>query len=569
MIFLTAIAPVVLVLVFILILRLKTPIAMALAYGVMSFLVLTQWQVPLAYWSAASVEGVVIALSVIWIMAGALCMLHYQQQTGQLLFLQQLILQYLPDRRLQVLWLGWFGVAFLEGIAGFGTPAVVIAPLLVALGFSPQSAAVLCLMADSVPVSFGALGTPLLIGVAQGAAVTDAAQLTAIGRQTLGLDLLAAPLIPVLMLLMYCRFFERALPFAPALPHAVVSGMAYSGSAWVVFHLLGPEFTTVLAAICGLLLSMLFQRLVPLKPAVISHVSTSSPTALASNPTALASCGAGSSVKPLPADLQIPTHARSTTQPLNRPAQEHTFTPQAILLALLPYLLLILLLLLTRSSALPLKSWLQTWQWQWPDMFGSTITATVQPLYLPGTIFVLVVGALVLFRTDRAAILNALPFQVGRKLLMALVTLGFAVPLVRLFVHSAENAAGLPSMPSYLASQAAEYLAQHWLWCSVWLGALGAFIAGSATFSNLLFSSMQLHIAQQTALPESLMLALQMLGANAGNMICLLNIIAVATVLGLQGQERQILKYTFFPMLAYLLWVSVLAWLYVALKSSI
>ncbi len=116
-------------------------------------------------------------------------------------------------------------------------------------------------------------------------------------------------------------------------------------------------------------------------------------------------------------------------------------------------------------------------------------------------------------------------------------------------------------MPEYLSAVAAAALSGHWLWFSSALGALGSFVAGSATFSNLLFASMQLNVAVQTNMPIELILALQMLGANAGNMICLLNLVAVASVVGLQGQERSLLKLTIWPMLVYLALATGLAWL--------
>lgn len=73
-----------------------------------------------------------------------------------------------PDRRVQVIIIAWLFGAFLEGASGFGTPAAIGAPLLVALGFPAMAAVTLALIADSAPVSFGAVGTPLLVGIAQG-----------------------------------------------------------------------------------------------------------------------------------------------------------------------------------------------------------------------------------------------------------------------------------------------------------------------------------------------------------------------------------------------------------------
>lgn len=522
MILLTALAPLLSVLFFLVVLRLSTSLSMLLALLLSATLALWYWQMPGVQVLAASAEGVIIALTVLSIMAGALLLLAFVRHTGRLERLRQSFARLSPDPRLQLLWLGWFGVAFLEGIAGFGTPAAIIAPLLLTLGFSAPAAVVLSLLADSAPVGFGALGTPLLIGVAQGASIGDSATLLAIARQLVQLDLLAAPLLPVMMLVLYCRLFNRQLPLWPALPHALVAGFAYSCSAWLWLQWLGPEFVSVLAALTGFLLSYGFARWRPL---------------------------------PYPADSAASQAAASAVQPAT-PADAAL---PSLWQALQPYLLLIVLLLLSRLPQLGLQSWLQGYQWTFPTLFGTDISTTVSPLYLPASFFLLVILLLLPQVQQRRQLLLTCWRDCWPKLSGAALTLLCALPLVRLFVHSGVNLAQLPAMPEYLAELAGFYLAEHWLVFSAALGALGSFVAGSATFSNLLFADMQQQLAQQAGLAVPLVLALQMLGANAGNMICLLNLVAAASVVGAQGQERQLLKLTIGPMLLYLLLATLLA----------
>jgi len=522
MILLTALAPLLLVLFFLVILRLHTSLSMMLAYLLSGTLALWYWQMPLQQLLASALDGVIIALTVLSIMAGALLLLAFVRQTGRLEQLRQSFARLSPDPRLQLLWLGWFGVAFLEGIAGFGTPAAIIAPLLLTLGFSAPAAVVLSLVADSAPVSFGALGTPLLIGIAQGAGISEPSPLLAIAKQLLHIDLLAAPLLPVLMLLMYCRLFNRTLPLRPALPHALLAGVAYSGSALLWLTVLGPEFVTVLAAVSGFSISFAFNRWRPLafQPPPDATLATTEAAATATS-----------------AEAGVPS----------------------LWQALLPYLLLIGLLLLSRLPGLPLQAYLQSYQWRFPQLLGTDISSTVTPLYLPSAFFLLVILLLLPLARKRRQLLQACWDDCWPKLRGAALTLLFALPLVRLFVHSGVNDAYLPAMPVYLAELAGFYLSEHWLVFSALLGALGSFIAGSATFSNLLFADMQQQVAAQAGLPAHLVLALQMLGANAGNMICLLNLVAAASVVGLQGQERQLLKLTIWPMLGYVSLATLLA----------
>jgi lactate permease len=136
-------------------------------------------------------------------------------------------------------------------------------------------------------------------------------------------------------------------------------------------------------------------------------------------------------------------------------------------------------------------------------------------------------------------------------LLPSCIALGAAVPMVRIFLHSDVNNAGLPAMPLALAELAAAHLADYWLALAGLVGALGSFIAGSATFSNLMFGSFQQQMAQQADLAQPLVLALQMLGANAGNMICVVNVVAAASVVNLHGREGEIIRYTLWPTLFY------------------
>ena len=106
-------------------------------------------------------------------------------------------------------------------------------------------------------------------------------------------------------------------------------------------------------------------------------------------------------------------------------------------------------------------------------------------------------------------------------------------------------------MPIELARLAAASLSEFWLVIAPLVGALGSFIAGSATFSNLMFASFQQAMANSAGLDMQWVMALQMLGANAGNMICVVNVVAAASVVGLHGKEGDVIRFTLLPMLFY------------------
>src|SRR5690606_10316302 len=117
------------------------------------------------------------------------------------------------------------------------------------------------------------------------------------------------------------------------------------------------------------------------------------------------------------------------------------------------------------------------------------------------------------------------------------VSLFGAIAMVRIFINSGVNGAGYQAMPVELAVVASSNFGAGWPAGAPLIGALGSFISGSATFSNLTFAHLQYTIAEQTELSPTLVLSLQLLGADAGNMACVHNVVAAAAVLGMQGRE--------------------------------
>jgi lactate permease len=531
---LTALMPLLSVFCLLVLFRLPAKWAMPISLLITASMAFVVWQMPISQISAAFAEGLVIAATVLWIVFGALLLLNVLTQTGAMDVIKGGFSAISPDRRVQLLFIGWLFVAFLEGAAGFGTPAAIAAPLLVALGFPPIAAVVLALIADSSAVSFGAIGTPVLVGLAQGVPSLSESDLRLIALQAIGTDVLVASWLPVFMCGLLSRYFSSEQSWRPGLaiaPFALLSGLSFTLSAYVVAWLFGPEFPSVLGALFGLMLMMLLARyriLLPQQPWYFSAEDQTHSEQI--NTLATAKGG-----------ISLPR-------------------------AWLPYIVLALLLVLSRIPELGFKAWLQSVQWQWADILGTELQVTVQPLYLPGSLFVLIAAAASFLLTQPSAVSRWQPFttalrQSGRMIFPSLIALGAAVPMVRIFLHSEVNAADLPAMPLALAAQAALYLTDAWIWCAPLVGALGSFIAGSATFSNLMFGSFQHAMADSSGLSPTVVLALQMLGANAGNMICVVNVVAAASVVQLSGREGEIIRYTVVPMLLYCFGVSLVMWL--------
>ncbi len=541
MIVVVALAPILSVFLFLVIFQLPAIKGMPASLLLTGLLAVLAWQVPVVHVLAAALEGVIIALTILWILFGAILLLKTLTLSGALAVIRQGFSRITPDRRAQLVIVAWLFGAFIEGAAGFGTPAAIGAPLLVALGFPPLAAASLMLIADSSPVTFGAVGTPLVIGVTQGLVEGEAvAPLVsqALGGQPLShfvgsaavlaiaMDVFIGSFIPLILVLILTRFFGENRSWREGFQiwkFALFAGLSFTLPALFSSMLFGMELPSILGALVGLLIVI---------PAAQRGF------------------------------LLPKTPWRFSQESQEQPESEGNLS---LLMACAPYLLIILMLVLTRLSQLPFQSWLQGVQVQVDAIFGTPISTSFAPLYLPGTIFVLAVGMTAfLHRMTGGQIQKAVRESVAA-LKNPLIALCTAMAMVRIFINSGVNDAGLDSMPVALATTLAGVAGQAWPLFAPMVGALGAFISGSATFSNMMFSLFQFNVASQVGISERVVIALQILGSNGGNMISVLNVVAVASVAGLQNREGRILRITLVPMLFYILMAGTLGMLVIQL----
>ncbi|MFC0557513.1 L-lactate permease [Halalkalibacter alkalisediminis] len=538
MLILIALTPILAVLLFLVFLRMPAMKAMPISLLVTAVIAYFYWQVPFVQLAAASIEGVLIGLSILYIVFGAILLLNTLQASGAINTIRNSFLGISNDRRVQVILIAWLFGAFIEGAAGFGTPAAIAAPLLVALGFPPLAAVVLALIADSSPVSFGAVGTPVIVGVQQGlqegASVAPVAAfyfadlemtefLRRLSSQVMQIDVIVGTLMPLILVLLLTRFFGENKSWKEGLvmwKFALFSGLSFTLPALVVATLMGPEFPAIVGGLTGLVfvLSALKKRwFLPETSWDFGEHNTWNKEWFGS--------------------IKI------------KQKQEQSKLPLA--LAWVPYILLGVILVLTRLEMLPIKQWLVSFVIGWENILGTSITALFQPLYLPGTVFLIVIViTYFIHRMNLHSFGSALSAS-SKALVGTAITLFTAVPMVRIFINSGVNDAGLESMPVELAYQASAYLGGAWPFVAPFIGALGSFISGSATFSNMMFTLFQFNVADQSGLDPMLILGLQVLGANAGNMICVLNVVAAASVVGLVGKEGTIIRMTMLPMLYY------------------
>jgi lactate permease len=133
------------------------------------------------------------------------------------------------------------------------------------------------------------------------------------------------------------------------------------------------------------------------------------------------------------------------------------------------------------------------------------------------------------------------------------IVLVFTVPMVRVYINSDLNGAGIASMPLAMAEWVAQNVGQVWPFFAGVTGALGAFIAGSNTVSNLTFAAFQYGVAERLAMSTVFIVSLQAVGAAAGNMIAIHNVVAASATVGLLGREGDTLRKTILPTIYYLI----------------
>ena len=493
---------------------------------------------------AASVQGLFLTFDLLFIIFGAILLLHTLERSGGVAAIRRSFSGVSDDRRVQVVIVAWLFGSFIEGAAGFGTPAAVAAPLLVALGFPAAAAVMLGMMIQSTAVTFGAVGTPVLVGVQGGlggdafAAALASADMTmmdylrAVTARAVLLHAIAGVLMPTWMVVMLTRFFGVNRSWSEGLsvlPFTLLGGLAFTVPYVLFGTFLGPEFPSLLGAPVGLGIVVFVARrgwLLPADRWEFAPRASWQPEWVSGLEDELADVSEGRGVSAVSAWS--------------------------------PYALLGVLLVLTRLPTLPLGDWLRAPALTWANIFGSDIVATTTPLYLPGFVLLVVVFFTAWLHRMNGAELAAAFRSSTAVLVGAGIVLVFTVPMVRVYINSDVNAAGFLSMPLAMAEWVAGNVGAVWPFFAPMTGALGAFIAGSNTVSNLMFSAFQYGVAERLSMSTVMIVALQAVGAAAGNMVAIHNVVAASATVGLLGREGSTLRKTIIPTVYYLLVVGIL-----------
>ena len=538
---LLALAPILVVFLLMVVLGRSAKLSMGAAYLVTALLALFVWQTQGAVVAAATANGLVTAVTVLFIVFGAILLLNTLKMSGALVAVRQGFMGISPDRRVQVIIVAWLFGSVIEGSSGFGTPSAVGAPLLLALGFPAMAAVMSVLVIQSTPVSFGAVGTPMLVGVTSGIDnKADVAQLVAplqpveyiqhIVENVAFLHAAIGFLVPLILCGMLTRFFGEKRSFIEGLKawkFALFAGLAFTVPYYFIAKLLGPEFPSLLGALIALVL-------------VVS---------------------AAKKGWFLPKEnFDFPPREQWDSAwlgTLNMDSAAQGVSSISVVRAFSPYVLVVLLLVLTRTVP-EIKALLTgpAATISFNHLFGTTISSSAQLLYSPGFILVLVsLLCVAIFGMSLAQFGRGVK-ESGLTMVSAAPALLLAVPMVQVFINSASADGSMSSMPLVLAQSAAALAGDIWPNVSPWVGGLGAFIAGSNTISNMMFSYFQFSTAHQIGLnidQAAVVVALQAIGGAAGNMICVHNVVAAGAVVGMMNREGEIIRKTLLPMSFYVI----------------
>jgi len=540
-----SLTPILVVAIFLVGLRFSAAKAMPLAYLSSVVVAYFYWQLDVNQIAAASLNGLVVTVTLLYIIFGAILLLNVLSESGALSVIRRGFTNITPDRRVQVIIVAWLFGSFIEGSAGFGTPAAVCVPLLVGLGFPAKSAVISGILIQSTPVSFGSVGTPILIGVRKGlegsvdvinyAASRGLADWTEIlpiiGAKVAVMHAIAGTLIPLFVICIMTRHFGRERSFRGGLrmwKFAIFAALSMTIPYVVIAQFLGPEFPSLLGSLIGLSIVV---------PAAKRRFLFPSGE---------------------PWDFEDPSEWDDSWNGSIRITLEESKRELPLLSAWLPYLLIATLLVISRLPALGVGVLLKSFTIPYSadltkNVFGSSISiAPVELLYLPGTIFILAsLFAAGLHRMSGPSFLRAVT-RSSKMILMASTALLFAVPMVQVFINSRGGASGFESMPNELAGGVASLVGQAWPMFAPLVGGIGAFVAGSNTVSNMMFALFQFGVAEKIGADPTWIVALQAVGGAAGNVICVHNVVAACAVVGLVGREGDIIRITSLVFLYYI-----------------
>jgi lactate permease len=515
-----------------------TSLAVALVVSVVAF----HMPAGLALLSAS--EGAVFGLfPIMWIVVCAVWLYQLTVISGRFEDLRAAFRLVSDDPRVQAIIIAFCFGGLLEALAGFGAPVAITGVMLMALGFSAMRAAAVVLLANTAPVAYGAIATPIITaGTLTGIPYTDIGGV--VGRQT--------PVLAVVVPLLLVALVDGRRGLRQTWPIAVVTGVTFATAQFISSNYLSVELTDVIASLVGLLAAVAFLRV--WRPAESQGARD---TLHAEHEAEVARQAAAGGSGDAPGGGTSVLTRTATVHDEPRP------TSGRIAMAFLPYLVVIAVFALAKLWT-PFKTFLvgRDVKIKWPGLDGHVLNTAGKPvtstvysfgwLSSPGTLL-LVCGVLVavLYRVSAGDAVREFG-AVLVKMRFALLTVASVLALAYVMNLSGQTI----TIGTWIAAAGASFA-----FFSPILGWLGTAVTGSDTSANALFATLQQTVGKQTGIDPTLLVSANTSGGVLGKMISPQNLTIAATAVGLVGKESDIFRKVVLWSLGLLLAMCVLVYL--------
>ncbi|WP_418284015.1 L-lactate permease [Halorubrum sp. DTA46] len=548
--------------------------AMPLAWVAAIVIGYTAWNMPINWLAAASGVGVMTAIEILWIVFGALVLLYTLMEAGAFDRINRGFATVSDDRRVQIVLIAFFMATFIEGAAGFGTPAAVVAPLLLGLGFPALAAVVAAIIGHIIAVTYGAVGTPIVVGIQspledvaftreaiEAGGMTVQAFSREVAAWAATYHALVGFVMPLFAVGMVVYFFgdkeDRSLaPAWEVAPLCLASGIAFAVPYWISAWYLTAEFPSLIGSMVGgaIILSILRAGYLlpddewefPEREQWADHWVGSIEPGQSNGSNGDAESRGGVSPEAKTADLS-------------------SGEDMSLLKAWSPYILLVFLLVVTRAVG-PISDFINRdiFIVSWGDILGTTLSGSVAWMNVPGFwLLVSAVLAIPIFGMSGKEVSDAWK-EAGRKIVSPFIALVFVIAMVQVMLQSGAHpgAPEVGSMIVLLAQTTANALGVAYPAIAALIGALGAAMAGSNTVSNITFGAFQFEAATQLGLPRTIIVGAQAVGGAIGNLVAIHNLVAALATVGLLGQEGRVMRLNLIPLLYYATGVGLLCLLF-------
>ncbi|MCR4672500.1 MAG: L-lactate permease [Lachnospiraceae bacterium] len=522
--------------------------ALPLAWAIALVIAIALWHMSVKSGIAYTLTGFLSAFETLVIIFGAILIMNTLSRSGAMSAINRMFTHITPDARLQAIIIGFIFGAFIEGAAGFGTPAALAAPLLISVGFPPLAAAIIALEFNSVPVCYGAVGTPTntafstIAGSLTGYSDTNVYRM-ALTKYTAIHMAIGTFLILIVGVGILCKFFGKRKKFSdvvPVIPFIIYVSVLFDVIYLLIASFIGPELVSLVAAVITLFVVIFTTGkgfLVPKDVWTFDEKEKWDSTWLSTT------------------KVEAP---KTSNMPLVK--------------AWIPYFIIAIVLVLTRVSQNVGMDWANSMR-KFTVGTGSSnailgLNWNWAILWSPGIVFIIVALITVAIHGMSGEAVAGAWKDTFKMVKGAAIALLFGVAMVNLFRYSnvtvlandpASTEVIASSMLVVMAKALAAVFKVAYVVIAPFIGVLGAFMSGSNTVSNTLFSALQYQAAVEVGLPTVIIVALQNNGGAIGNMICVNNVVSATATTGTVGNEGRIIRTNILPCVLFSILVIVIA----------